>query len=156
MKEAHHFYPLPFYFRFEDPLYAVSRFSFVLIDLVTLIGTALDHRECVSFMRSAPVTSLRQCTLLLLETLDRNFPIAGTEAAGKVETWRYQQSYSAAIAILAGAGLSTGSDGVDRYVAERRDWEPLAERVAPTLGYGMDEIDMRRPAGQAGTLSFDS
>ena len=156
VKEAHHFYPLLFYFRFEDPLYAVSRFSFVLIDLVTLIETALDRRQSVSLMRSAPVTSLRQCTMLLLATLDRNFPTAGSEAAGKEETWRHRQSYSAAIDILAGAGLATRSDGADRYVAERRRWEPLVQRVAPTLGYGMDEIDMRRPAGPAGTLSVDS
>jgi hypothetical protein len=44
-KEAHHFYPLLFYFRFEAPLYAVSRFSFVLLELTTLIATALDHGD---------------------------------------------------------------------------------------------------------------
>ena len=32
-KEAHYFYPLLFYFRFEEPLYAVSRFCFVLLDI---------------------------------------------------------------------------------------------------------------------------
>ena len=155
VKEAHHFYPLLFYFRFTDPLYAVSRFSFVLIDLITLIETALDRRQCVSLMRSAPVTSLRQCTMLLLETLDRNFATAGTEETGKAERWGYRQSYSAAIDILAAAGLATRPGGVDRYVAERRGWEPLVQRVAPTLGYVMDEIDVRRPAGQTGTLSIE-
>lgn len=42
-KEAHHFYPLLFYFRFKEPFYAVSRFSFVLLDAATLIDTALDR-----------------------------------------------------------------------------------------------------------------
>ncbi len=31
VKEAHHFYPLLFYFRFSEPRYAVSRFGFILL-----------------------------------------------------------------------------------------------------------------------------
>ncbi len=77
--EAHHFYPLLFYFRFEDPLYSVPRFSFVILDLVTLIGTALDQRQSGWLMRSASVTSLRQCTLMLLATLDENLRPRVTE-----------------------------------------------------------------------------
>ena len=154
-KEAHHFYPLLFYFRFDDPLYAVSRFSFVLLDLVTLIETALDQRRCGSLARSAPVTSLRQGTLLLLETLDRSFPTARTQPADAEETWRDRQSYAAAIDTLAHAGIATRTDGIDFYVAERRKWEPLIRSVAPTLGYTMDEIDRRRPRGEAGKSFSD-
>jgi hypothetical protein len=147
-KEAHHFYPLLFYFRFDDPLYSVSRFSFVLLDLVTLIGTALDQHRCGTLVRSAPVTSLRQGTLLMLETLNRNFPTASrsqpVQAVAK-ETWRDRQSYARAVDTLGQAGIATRSDGIECYVAERQAWEPLIERVAPTLGYTIDEIDRRRP-----------
>jgi hypothetical protein len=144
MKEAHHFYPLLFYFRFEDPLYAVSRFSFVLLDLVTLIETGLDPRRCGSLVRSAPVTSLHQGTLLLLETLDRSFPTSKIQPPDPADAWRDRQSYATAIDTLARAGLPTRFDGIDAYVDERRRWEPLIRRVAPTLGYTMDEIDRRR------------
>ena len=154
VKEAHHFYPLLFYFRFEDPLYAVSRFSFVLIDLVTLIDTALDPQRCGSLVRSAAVTSLRQGTLLLLQTLTRNFPTTPkrTDAA---ETWRDRQSYSTAIDTLAHAGIATRLNGIDGYLVERRIWEPLIQRVAPTLGYVMAEIDMRQPAKPAAFIDRD-
>jgi hypothetical protein len=149
-KEAHHFYPLLFYFRFEEPFYAVSRFSFVLLDLVTLIETAIDHRQCGSLARSAPVSSLHQGTLLLLETMDRNLPRTRFQHAEAVEAWRDGQSYAIAIDTLARAGFTTRLDGIDAYVDERRRWEPLIRRVAPTLGYTMDDIDrrqlrMRRP-----------
>jgi len=57
-KEAHHFYPLLFYFRFTEPLYSVSRMTFVLLDLTTLIDTTLDRQKHGAFVRSAPVGSL--------------------------------------------------------------------------------------------------
>ena len=153
-KEAHHFYPLLFYFRFEDPLYSVSRFSFVVLDLATLIGTALEQRRFRSLARSAPVTSLHQCALLLLATLDRNFPTWKNSAAFPAETSRTGQSYTAAVETLGRAGVTVQSDGMERYVAERRNWEPIVRRIAPALGYGMDEIDRRRPqGGQAGSAA---
>ena len=71
-KEAHHFYPLLFYFRFREPLYSVSRMSFILLDLTTLIETTLDRQKYGALIRSGPVSSLRDCARLLLETLDRN------------------------------------------------------------------------------------
>lgn len=142
-KEAHHFYPLLFYFRFENSLYAVSRFSFVLLDLATLIETALDQDRYRTLQRSAAVTSLRQCASLLLETLDRNFPTAGSSAAGEAEAARLRQSYAAAVEALTRAGVATRSEGVEEYLAERRKWEPLVRRVAPTLGYGMNDVDPR-------------
>lgn len=144
-KEAHHFYPLLFYFRFEEPLYAVSRFSFVILDLTTLIESALDQQRYRNLVNSSPVTALRRGALLLLETLDRNFPSAKNEHGDEAETWRDKQSYVAATSKLTRAGIAIERDGVEHYVAVRRDWEPLARRVAPALGYAMEEIDRRLP-----------
>ena len=144
-KEAHHFYPLLFYFRFEEPLYAVSRFSFVILDLTTLIESALDQQRYRNLVDSSPVTALRRGALLLLETLDRNFPSAKNEHGDEAETWRDKQSYVAATSRLTRAGIAIERDGVEHYVAVRRDWEPLARRVAPALGYAMEEIDRRLP-----------
>jgi hypothetical protein len=147
-KEAHHFYPLLFYFRFKEPYYSVSRLSFVLLDLTTLIDTTLDPQEHKTLVRSAPVQALRQCTWLLLETLDRNFPTADERRAGPAPD--LEQSYAAAVETLRRAGIEPRPDA-RAYADQRGRWEPLIRRVAPTMGYGMDEIDRRRPhPGAAG------
>jgi hypothetical protein len=147
-KEAHHFYPLLFYFRFEEPRYAVSRFCFVLLDATTLIETALDRRRYGSVTGSAPVAAIRRGATMLLKTLDSNFPTTsgGDDAA---DAWRLRQSYLAATQTLASAGIAVGMEGVDAYVAARQHWEPLVSRVAPTLGYAMPEIDRRSIPTQA-------
>lgn len=143
IKEAHHFYPLLFYFRFKDPLYSVSRFGFVLLDLTTLIDTTLDPQEHKSLVRSSPVDALRRGTLLLLETLDRHFPTADdrTDAA---QAPHYEKSFAAASATLRRAGIDLRPDGA-RYLQQRAGWEPVIRRVAPALGLAMDEIDCRKP-----------
>lgn len=140
-KEAHHFYPLLFYFRFEEPLYAVSRFSFVLLDLTTLIETALARPQYSALIDSAPVSSLRQGISLLLETLDRNFP--STMPERDFDRPRSTQSFGDAGRTLERAGILVQPGGSDRYLAIRGAWEPLVRRVAPSLGYGMNDIDRR-------------
>jgi hypothetical protein len=40
-------------------------------------------------------------------------------------------------------GIAVVSNGIQRYMAGCGKWEPLAQRVAPVLGYTMDEIDGR-------------
>jgi hypothetical protein len=140
-KEAHHFYPLLFYFRFREPLYSVSRMSFILLDLTSLIGAALDRQKHGALMRSASVASLQDCSRLLLATLDRNFPTADNgynDASPK----NYERSYGAALEVLRRAGIKTHPDA-KRYADQRGQWEPLVVRVGPTLGYRMDEIDCR-------------
>jgi hypothetical protein len=148
-KEAHHFYPLLFYFRFRDPLYSVSRFSFILLDLTTLIDTALDREKHKTFIRSAPVEALRRGAQLLLETLDRNFPTSDPKDSDAGSP-HYEDGYAAAVATLRRAGIEAEPDAAS-YADQRLRWEPLIRRVAPTFGYGMDEIDLRRP----GQISSD-
>jgi hypothetical protein len=142
-KEAHHFYPLLFYFRFEEPRYAVSRFCFVLLDAATLMDTALDQRRYGSVIASAPAVAVRQCARMLLDTLDAHFPTADDSSADQTDSWRCRQSYVAATRKLSDAGIAVRADGADAYVAQREEWEPLVRRVAPTLGYAHSEIDRR-------------
>lgn len=142
-KEAHHFYPLLFYFRFEEPRYAVSRFTFVLLDMTTLIATGLDPHRYGTFVKSAPVFALRQGAFMLLQTLDRNFPSVDHHTSDSSETWRSRLTYVAAIKTLERAGIAVQPDGIGRYTVDRRKWEPLAQRVAPLLGDTMAEIDSR-------------
>lgn len=149
-KEAHHFYPLLFYFRFTDPLYSVSQMTFILLDLTTLIETTLDWQKHGALIRSAPVRSLQSCARLLLATLDRNFPTVD-EKQTKSGTADFEASYAAALAVLHNAGIETKPDA-ERYADQRRQWESLVCRVGPALGYGIDEIDCRRPLEQAATF----
>ncbi len=146
-KEAHHFYPLLFYFRFSDPLYSVSRFSFVLLDLTTLTGTTLDQQAYGAFVRSAPVGALQRSALLLLKTLDRHFPTQ-SDAHASVNPG----NYAAATETLQRAGISVRPN-IQAYADRRRQWEPLVRSVAPTMGYDMDEIDCRRASHEVATLS---
>ncbi|MCO6048222.1 hypothetical protein NGM99_00265 [Mesorhizobium sp. RP14(2022)] len=149
-KEAHHFYPLLFYFSFEEPRYSLARFSFVLLDLVTLIETTLDRSRYVALINSAAVTSLRQGAFLLIETLDRIAPTADEGLTSAVEHERDRQSYIAATHTLAGAGIAVRQDGFELYIAARQMWEPLALRVGAVLGYPIHDIDRRRhEVGQA-------
>lgn len=143
IKEAHHFYPLLFYFRFAEPTYSVSRLGFVLLDLTTLIDTTLDPVKYGTLVRSAPVMSLRRCALLLLETLDRHFQTEHDAPTVSAEAGSYEESYRIAVETLQRAGLDAQSNK-QGYVDERRRWEPVCQRVAPALGYGMEEIDARR------------
>lgn len=141
-KEAHHFYPLLFYFCFGEPLYSVSRMTFVLLDLTTLIDTALDQEKNAALVRSAPVASLQQCTRLLPATLDRNFPTVDEKTGSR--TGDFEGTYAAAVAVLRNAGIETKPDAAP-YADQRIQWEPQVRRVAPTLGYDMKEIDCREP-----------
>src|SRR3954465_12613521 len=68
-KEAHHFYPILFYFRFPEPYYSVSRSWLVALDAVSLIRSALPT-EADWLKQSGAVTQLWTAALLLLSTLN--------------------------------------------------------------------------------------
>jgi hypothetical protein len=155
-KEAHHFYPLLFYFRFDDALYSVSRMTFVLLDLTTLIDTTLDREGNATLVRSAPVQALRRGARLLLETLDRNFPTASGSNTGPADGRQLNESYASAVRTLQRAGIEVRPDS-QRYAEQRSEWEPLVRRVAPALGYRIDEIELRHGAdGTAPDLSVSA
>jgi hypothetical protein len=146
VKEAHHFYPILFYFRFEDPRYSVSRFALIALDAVSLLRTALDGPEAKRLQASGPVEQLDRASLMLVRTLERTFvprsSTQSTEEAGGTAAWRSR--YSRALAYLADAGLPTMADrsaGQAAYVRLRARWDADVARLAPALGYALTEID---------------
>lgn len=147
-KEAHHFYPLLFYFRFREPLYSVPRFSFILLDLTTLIDTALDTGKHGTFVRSAPVGSLRRGALILLETLDRHFRTVDAPFPTAARTQSSAGRYAKALDTLRQAGVEAHPDDAS-YADRRNRWEPLVLRVGLALGDEIDEIDRRPPQDEA-------
>lgn len=150
-KESHHFYPVLFYFRFNEPYYSMSRSSLVALDTVTLIKSALDDDEYAWLKESAAVAQLWRASTLLIKTLGDTFlsrratapqPSPDTQT---LDGWR--RRYSAALRRLGQAGLKTRSDeqaGADLYVSLRAEWDHEVKTLAAALAYRVEEID---PAG---------
>jgi hypothetical protein len=152
VKEAHHFYPSLFYFRFRKPTYAVSHFTLVALDTVSLIESALDE-ECYGWLpKSAAVAQLKQSSLTLVKILTNTFlpetPPQGRSPSDSqtLDCWR--DRYHRAVLRLQQAGIQTASDtrvGAERYVTLRSEWDPLVRQLAASMAYSMEEID---PADQ--------
>lgn len=152
VKETHHFYPALFYFRFHNPAYAVSHFTLVALDTVSLIESALDE-ECYGWLpKSAVVAQLQRSSLTLVTILTDTFVPATTPEgcsapdSQTLDGWRHR--YHHAILRLQEAGIQTTSNtrrGAEHYVTLRSEWDPLVRRLAPSMAYSMEEID---PAGE--------
>jgi hypothetical protein len=150
LKESHHFYPVLFYFRFPDPAYAISRITLVLLDMVTLLKSALDDEHYAWLKESAPVTQLWRGCLILTTNLAETFlpddlPSPNEPDYGTRERWRGR--YHAAVRRLIQAGVPVTGDlsaGAENYIALRGHWQPHIENLAPALGFSMEEVD---PAG---------
>ena len=153
IKETHHFYPVLFYFRFEESYYSASRMLLTALDAAALIRTALDPRELGWLQESAALAELEGSSALLLRTLTQNFPVHDEPSADSPqsrERWRLR--YGQALQRLRDAGIPTREDadaGGREYVELRAKWEPGIEAIAPALGYRMEEVDT---AGHGGRL----
>lgn len=139
LKEAHHFYPLLFYFRFPDPRYSVSRICFVVLDVVALTDTALDQERFGWLATSSAVTRLRHGGELLLKTLEVGLP---TRERGQQrdQSERMEAHYWASCHELEGAGLAAKAPDAGRYICERDKWEWRILSVAPVLGYAIQDV----------------
>ncbi len=146
-KEAHHFYPVLFYFRFRDPYYSLSRFTLVSLDAATLIKSALDDKEYGWLKKSGAVEQLWSSATLLLKTLSRTFvydadehwPEADEEVR---ELWR--RRYFFALHRLRQAGIRTIDDeqrGAQDYIELRSQWNKGIAAIGPMLAYSEEEVD---------------
>src|SRR4051812_22322671 len=127
-KEAHHFYPILFYFRFPEPYYSVSRAWLVALDAVSLIRSALP-KQADWLKQSGAVTQLSAATLLLLSTLSNVFlqDKASAEAdSADHRQWRIR--FEAARQRMRQAGISVTHDedaSLKSYIDQRRVWDHL-------------------------------
>src|SRR3954447_7598727 len=72
-KEAHHFYPVLFYFRFSDPYHAVSRSTLIALDAVSLIKSALDDQTYRWLKEAGSVGQLWEASMMLVTTLENTY-----------------------------------------------------------------------------------
>lgn len=150
LNETHAFYPVLFYFRYREACYATSRFSLVLLDMISLLqGTASGESEWIK--RSAVTKQIWLATMEMITTLrgayvpeqqqeESSLPDAATRA-------RWRLRYDSACRRLHSAEVDTMADadeGFEEYVSLRSRWQAPAETLAKFMAYSMDEID---PAG---------
>lgn len=147
-KEAHHFYPVLFYFRFDDPHHSVSRTALVALDTVSLISCALNDQEFGWLKESGAVAQLREATMMLVSALEETFLSTGApdheRSLDEPTRDRWRARYRAALMRLKAAGIQTVDDehsGAEAYLAMRKKWDRHIERLAPSMGYAMAEID---------------
>jgi hypothetical protein len=146
-KEGHHFYPVLFYFRFRQSMYAMSQLSLLSLDASALIRTALDPDEYEWLRGSAAVGTLNDGTLALVDSLTQAFLPDRKGEFGVVtnqlrEQWR--QRYFDAVSSLRRNGISTNPDeeaGAGQYVSIRANWNHFITALAPVMQYELSEID---------------
>lgn len=146
--EAHHFYPVLFYFRFPRPLYGVAYFTLLALDEVSLIKSALSDDELAWLKESVPVTELWRSALLLADTQEKLSRKAG--AAGEAppptadDIARWTRRFGAAVRRLREVGVATMADetaGAANYVALRSRWHHPLMRALQMMGYSVGQID---------------
>jgi hypothetical protein len=152
IKEAHHFYPVLFYFRFEEPYYSVSFIATISLDLVSLLRSGLDDDRLGWLKSSGPVEELWRGAMLLVTSLERNFGSGGVAepTAPEPQAAAWQRRFQAGLRRLKDAGIATTPDepsGARQYQALRARWNQHIAGLAPRALYSADEID---PAGGHG------
>lgn len=147
LKESHNFYPVLFYFRFREALYSVSMASLIALDTATLLSTALNEKRYGWLKNAAAVITLREAGALLINTLQQTFlpkRPAGSEAPDAEEMKLWHLRYFTALRRLQDAGIETRVDedaGAREYAEVRRKWNPYIRTLAPSMGFGLDEVD---------------
>jgi hypothetical protein len=150
VKEAHHFYPVLFYFRFSEPFYSVSLITLTALDTVALLRSALDANRHGSLQRSAALTQMDRASRLLLTTLEEEFLADGAptpESPSADERARWRSRYLSAEHVLLSAGIQVQqprNDGVEQYIRLRSQWNAYIEALAPAMLYDLAQVDSAR------------
>ncbi|POR41831.1 hypothetical protein [Methylobacterium sp. V23] len=146
MKEAHHFYPVLFYFRFEKPYYSVSAQAYLALDAVSLIRSTLAGEETEWLKESAAVEALWRVAQLLIVTLETTFlpgdPVV-LKAVDPRERQRWRAHWERSVSRLAEAGIAVAREeaAAQAYIDLRAHWWPHITRLAPAMAYRSGDIE---------------
>jgi hypothetical protein len=149
IKEAHHLYPLLFFYRPYQPANSIPQIAFIALDMVTLLRTALDDGQYRWLKESAAVESVGRLASLMVETLGSTFiPGAAPDNHENPAQASYHDAwcarYRAALRQLEQAGICVRSDqdaGAQQYSRLRQEWHPYVEHLARYMDYDMAVID---------------
>lgn len=149
LKEAHQFYPVLFYFRFRQPFYSVSHNARLVLDLVTLIWTAIDQPRYRWMTKSAAVWQLYDSAMLIMQILEEAFvpggepdPLDQSHFAKLKPAWN--EHFLASRQRLRGAGIETVTDadmGAERYFEIRSKWQPYVDKLSDSDAFDSYETD---------------
>ena len=156
VKEAHHFYPLLFFFHTGTAQHSLVRCLRLALDTVSHLQACLDDERYASVKESGSVAQLQRATMLLVETLASTFLPRRMERdvvdEGPQPHWREQ--YRRACRRLAEAGIATRSDGeagARDYERSRAQWDAHVRRMGLYLEHQEDDPD-RRSQERAGAV----
>ncbi len=149
LKEAHQFYPVLFYFRFRQPFYSVSHNARLVLDLVTLIWTAIDQPRYRWLTKSAAVWQLYDAAMLIMQILEEAFvpggkpgPLEEMNCAHLKPAW--DEHFMASRQRLRGAGIEPVTDasaGAERYFTIRSKWQPYVDKLSDSGSFDSYETD---------------
>lgn len=143
-KEAHHFYPILFYFRFPEPYYSVSRSWLIALDAVSLIRSAF-RADADWLKQSGAVTQMWSSAFLLLSTLNDVFlEENASDEPDDADRQLWQVRFENARVRLQQAGIHVTDDlprSSESYIEYRRRWDRLAHLVGNSMAYQFVEID---------------
>ena len=148
MKETHHFYPVLFYFRFEQPYYSVSAQAHLILDTVSLIRSTLAGEETAWLKEAAAVEALWRVAQKLVVTLEAAF-LPGdprvTKAINPDERQRWCAHWRRAASRLAAEGILLAQEetAAQAYLDQRAQWSPHIARLAPAMAYRSEDIETR-------------
>ena len=140
--ESYHAYPVLHYFRFRDPRYSLARMGLIILDLATLIATALDPEEYKTFISSATISELDSGGHELLTALADSF-LVERQLDQPESPLEWRSWYYSSIKALRQNGIKTIADvesGADRYVEARRGWDYLVRAFAQYMDYEWRQV----------------
>ncbi|GEP12563.1 two pore domain potassium channel family protein [Methylobacterium gnaphalii] len=145
MKEAHHFYPVLFYFRFRQPFYSVSAQAFIALDTVSLIRSGIVDHQAAWLKESAAVDAIWRVAMLLVVTLETTFlpgDLPAPAGANHTEREAWRARYAAAIERLSESDVepTPGGPGPETYLTLRARWQPHIARLAPAMAYHIEDF----------------
>jgi hypothetical protein len=147
IKEAHHLYPVLFYFRFRQPFYSVSAISAMALDTTSLIQSALDEERHGVLKASGSIRQLNRSALMLVQTLERTFLTdepPGPQTPDEATRAAWRRRFDSALFKLRSTGISVNANhnaAFDAYVDLRSRWSPAVMSLAPAMGYEQAQVD---------------
>jgi hypothetical protein len=148
MKEAHHFYPVLFYFRFRQPYYSVSAQAHLVLDTASLIRSTLAGEDTAWLKEAAAVEALWRVARMLVVTLETTFltddpPDATAVDPRERQQWRAHWERAASRLAEAGIAVAREEEAAQAYLDLRAQWWPHIARLAPAMAYRSEDIEAR-------------
>jgi hypothetical protein len=147
IEEAHHFYPVLFYYRPSSADRSLVRAMLVSLDAVSLVRTALTERECARIGQSAAMIQLWRASLITAAMLQAVFldePDPPDYHAPDDAKAKWRERFRNAHARLARGGLPMCDDveaGAERYVEIRERWQSRIERLTSHMRFPYEQMD---------------